>query len=79
MANFAYTTTGPIADVRTALAARPAADPAFPQGVADFIGAQIDCIPDDKTITITASGNLDWSEGQIAGTLPLSILIVVAS
>jgi hypothetical protein len=79
MANFVFTTTGPIADARTDLAAAPAAQPDFPQAAADFITGQLAAIPDDKTVTITASGDLDWVEGQIAGTLSMAALIVVAS
>lgn len=70
---FGFTVSGPIADARADLAARPANDPSFPQGCADFLLAQLEGIPEEKAVTLTIQGVLGWQEGQIAGPIAFSV------
>jgi len=79
MTAFAFTATGSIAEVRAALAARPAADLAFPQGVADLIAAQLAPVPEDKNLTLTVTGDAGWAAEQIAGLISLSVFAAISS
>ncbi|NOW46183.1 hypothetical protein FHW96_002341 [Novosphingobium sp. SG751A] len=70
---FGFTMSGPIKDVRTDLAARPANDPTFPQACADFLLGQLEALPEEKNVTLTIQGVLGWQDAQIAGPLAFSV------